>query len=118
MSTSTATMEHTLQDDDGTFGLDTVWNPDGSSVIRAFGELDMSTRAEVVHTLDRLASNSARVTVDLSGVSFVYSGVANAIIDATYVHPGKIDVVAPARSVRMVLEVLGAGSLLVDTFRS
>lgn len=118
MLTSTATMERSLRDDDGVFRLETVLNQDGRNTLRAFGELDMSTRAEFVHGLDRLASTSDRVAVDLSEVSFMYSGVANAIIDATYAHPGKIAVLAPARSVRMVLDVLGAGELLVDDFRS
>ncbi|MGV8873261.1 MAG: STAS domain-containing protein [Rhodococcus sp. (in: high G+C Gram-positive bacteria)] len=118
MLTSTATMERSLRDDEGVFRLETVLNPDGRNTLRAFGELDMSTRAEFVHGLDRLASTSDRVAVDLSEVSFMYSGVANAIIDATYAHPGKIAVLAPARSVRMVLDVLGAGELLVDDFRS
>ncbi|WP_157226160.1 STAS domain-containing protein [Rhodococcus sp. AW25M09] len=111
-------MERSLRDDEGVFRLETVLHPDGRHTLRAFGELDMSTRAEFVHSLDRLASTSDRVTVDLAEVSFMYSGVANAIIDATYVHPGKIAVFAPARSVRMVLDVLGAGGLLIDDFRS
>ncbi|MDV6300960.1 MULTISPECIES: anti-sigma factor antagonist [Rhodococcus] len=118
MLTSTATMERSLRDDEGVFRLETVVRPDRRNTLRAFGELDMSTRAEFVHSLDRLASASVQVTVDLSEVSFMYSGVANAIIDFTFVHPGKIAVFAPARSVRMVLEVLGAGDLFVDTFRS
>ncbi|OZC87028.1 hypothetical protein CH254_15060 [Rhodococcus sp. 06-412-2C] len=118
MLTSTAIMERSLRDDEGVFRLETVRTHDGLDTLRAFGELDMSTRAEFVHSLDCLASTSDRVVVDLSQVSFMYSGVANAIIDATYAHPGKIAVFAPARSVRMVLDVLGAGGLLIDTFRS
>ena len=118
MLTSTATMERSLRDDEGVFRLETVRNPGGHSTLRVFSELDMSTRAEFVHSLDRLASTSDQVVVDLSEASFMYSGVANAIIDATYVHPGKIVVFAPARSMRMVLDVLGAGELLIDTFRS
>ena len=118
MLTSTATMERSIRDDEGVFRVETVVRPDGHNTLRASGELDMSTRAEFVHSIDRLAATSDRVSVDLSEVSFMYSGVANAIIDATYVHPGKIAVLAPARSVRMVLEVLGAGDLFVDTFRS
>ncbi|MEU3472543.1 anti-sigma factor antagonist [Rhodococcus sp. NPDC006774] len=118
MLTSTATMERSIRDDEGVFRLETVMGSNRHNTLRAFGELDMSTRAEFVHSLDRLASASDRVSVDLSEVSFMYSGVANAIIDATYVHPGKIAVLAPARSVRMVLEVLGAGGLFADTFRS
>ena len=118
MSTSTATMERSLRDDDSVFRLETVRDMDGCNILRAFGELDMSTRAEFVHSLDRLASTADRVVVDLSRVSFMYSGVANAIIDATYVHPGKIAVFAPARSVRMVLDVLGAGGLMIDAARS
>lgn len=116
MSTSTATMERSLGDDEGVFRIETDRHPDGLEILRAFGELDMSTRAEFVHSLDRLATASDRVVVDLSHVSFMYSGVANAIIDATYAHPGKIVVFAPARSVRMVLDVLGAGGLFVDAF--
>ncbi|MDI9896964.1 MULTISPECIES: STAS domain-containing protein [Nocardiaceae] len=118
MLTSTATMERSILDGEGVFRLETVSSPDGRNTLRAFGELDMSTRAEFVYGLDRLAVTSDHVTVDLSEVSFMYSGVANAIIDATYVHPGKIAVLAPARSVRMVLDVLGAGALVVDDFRS
>ncbi|WP_415973909.1 STAS domain-containing protein [Rhodococcus sp. 077-4] len=118
MSTSTATLERSLRDDESVFRVETVVRPDGHNTLRVFGELDMSTRAEFVHSLDRLADTSDRVSIDLSEVSFMYSGVATAIVDATYVHPGKIAVLAPARSVRMVLDVLGAGGLFVDTFRS
>ncbi|MEK8072559.1 STAS domain-containing protein [Rhodococcoides navarretei] len=118
MLTSTATMERSIRDEEGVFRLETTTRPNGHNTLRAFGELDMSTRAEFVHSLDVLASVSTRVSVDLSEVSFIYSGVANAIIDATYVHPDKIRVLAPARSVRMVLDVLGAGELFDDSSRS
>lgn len=118
MSMSTATMERSLRDDESVFRIETVVRADGHSTLHAFGELDMSTRAEFVHGLDRLAAVSDRVSIDLSEVSFMYSGVANAIIDSTYAHPGKIAVLAPARSVRMLLDVLGAHALFVDTSRS
>ncbi|MBJ7349612.1 MAG: anti-sigma factor antagonist [Rhodococcus sp.] len=114
MSMSIATMDNAVRDDEAEFRLDTIVRSDGNNILRAFGELDMSTRAEFVHGLDRLAAVSSVVTIDLSEVSFVYSGVANAIVDATYTHPGKIVIHAPARSVRMVLDVLGAGKLFVD----
>ena len=98
MSMSIATMDNAVRDDEAEFRLDTIVRSDGNNILRAFGELDMSTRAEFVHGLDRLAAVSSVVTIDLSEVSFVYSGVANAIVDATYTHPGKgnPEIVAPA----------------------
>ncbi|NIL74774.1 MULTISPECIES: STAS domain-containing protein [Rhodococcus] len=84
------------------------------AVLRASGELDMSARVEFVETLDRMANEHAHVRVDLSEVSFMYSGVANAIIDNARINDGTVSVFAPTRPVRMILDVLGGGDLVVD----
>lgn len=118
MSISTETLERTADVDRFAFRLETILRPDGDSTLTAHGELDMSARAEFVEALTLVASQSIRVSIDLSEVSFIYSGVARAIVDAANFHSAEIEVFAPTRSVRMVLAILDADHLVVDTIRS
>lgn len=84
------------------------------SILRASGDLDMSARSELLVTVERLLDSGCDVVMDLSGVSFMYSGAANAVIDAAAATDGRVHIFAPTRPVRMILDVLGAGDLIVD----
>ncbi|MGA9873628.1 MAG: STAS domain-containing protein [Rhodococcus sp. (in: high G+C Gram-positive bacteria)] len=85
------------------------------AVLRASGDLDMTARFDLIDTLDELLSGGADVVVDLAAVSFMYSGAATAVIDAASSTDRSVRVFAPTRPVRMILDVLGAGALIVDT---
>ncbi|AYJ48139.1 STAS domain-containing protein [Rhodococcus sp. P1Y] len=85
------------------------------AILRVAGDLDITARAELVDSLDQLVGRGSDVLVDLSGVSFMYSGAANAVIDAASASTADVRIFAPTRPVRMILDVLGAGSLLVDS---
>ena len=84
------------------------------SILRASGDLDMSARSELLIAVDTLLEGGSDVVLDLSGVSFMYSGAANAVIDAASATGGRVHIFAPTRPVRMILDVLGAGDLIVD----
>ncbi|WP_338888844.1 STAS domain-containing protein [Rhodococcus sovatensis] len=84
------------------------------AVLRVSGDLDMTARAELTGKLDELLGSGADVLVDLSAVSFMYSGAANAVIDAASATDSRVRIFAPTRPVRMILDVLGAGVLIVD----
>ncbi len=84
------------------------------SILRASGDLDMTARGELLTTVDSLLADGSDVVLDLSGVSFMYSGAATAVIDAASATDGRVHIFAPTRPVRMILDVLGAGDLIVD----
>ncbi|WP_084727354.1 STAS domain-containing protein [Rhodococcoides yunnanense] len=84
------------------------------AVLRASGDLDMTSRTELIHMLDQLTAAGSHVTVDLSAVSFMYSGAASALIDAASMADGRIRLFGPTRPVRMIVEALG-GTDLLDT---
>lgn len=85
------------------------------AVLRVGGDLDLTARAALVADLDRLIADGTDVLVDMSAVAFIYSGAANAIIDAASATDVDVRIFAPTRPVRMILDVLGAGDLLVDS---
>lgn len=84
------------------------------SILRASGDLDMSAKGELLINIDSVLASGADVVLDLSGVSFMYSGAATAVIDAASASGGRVHIFAPTRPVRMILEVLGAVDLVVD----
>ncbi len=84
------------------------------AVLRVSGDLDMSSRTALTHSLARLTASGADVLIDLSAVSFMYSGAVNAVITSALVSAGCVRVFAPTRPARMVIESLGAAALLVD----
>ncbi len=84
------------------------------AVLRVSGDLDMSSRTALSHNLDRLTASGADVLIDLSAVSFMYSGAVNAVITSALASDGSVRVFAPTRPARMVIESLGAAALLVD----
>lgn len=84
------------------------------AVLRVSGDLDMSSRTSLTHNLDRLTASGADVLIDLSSVSFMYSGAVNAVITSALASDGSVRVFAPTRPARRVIESLGAAALLVD----
>ncbi|MDJ0396341.1 STAS domain-containing protein [Rhodococcus sp. G-MC3] len=84
------------------------------AILRASGDLDMSARMALMDKLEQLLALGADVVVDLSGVAFMYSGAANAVIDAASVSETVVRIFAPTRPVRMIFEALGAQDLIVD----
>ncbi len=84
------------------------------AVLRVSGDLDMSSRDALVQNLGRLIAEGADVLIDLSAVSFMYSGAVNAVITSALESDGSVRVFAPTRPARMALESLGAAALLVD----
>lgn len=83
-------------------------------VLRVSGDLDMSSQTALTYNLDRLTASGADVLIDLSAVSFMYSGVVNAVITSALASDGSVRVFAPTRPTRRVIESLGAAALLVD----
>lgn len=84
------------------------------TVVRATGELDLKARADLACALHEAASGETVVLLDLSAVSFMYSGAACVIIDAAARSAGRLEVFAPTRPARMILEALGAATIVTD----
>jgi anti-sigma B factor antagonist len=93
-----------------------VEDHDDHVLVRAQGELDLSSAGRVTAAVkEAFAHGRGSVLVDLSGVTFVDSTGLTALVRihreaearGTYVA-----VVAPSRSVRRVLDLLGLGDVL------
>jgi len=80
-----------------------------STILRAEGDLDMTALEEFADTLDELAHATGQVVVDLTDVTFMYSAVVSVLADIDHAHPGRLQVVAPTRPIRMLLDVLAPG---------
>jgi anti-anti-sigma regulatory factor len=83
----------------------------GYMALRLYGDFDMNARVNLVDAIDEIGPNTI-VDIDLSGVTFLYSGAANILIDAADAAPGRIRLCAPHRPVAMIITALGAGHLL------
>ncbi|SNS47458.1 STAS domain-containing protein [Rhodococcoides kyotonense] len=122
MTTATVVFHDDLVDvSDATrrYGIDVEKYSPAYTVLRLRGEFDMTTLAELTDTLADLAAGDAATDVDLSGVTFLYSGAANALIDAAHDSHGRLRLFAPNRAVEVVFTALGAAQLLsVPTFAS
>lgn len=88
------------------------------AVLRASGDLDMTSKLELVRILDQLTAAGSHVTVDLSAVAFMYSGAASALIDAASTAVGRVRLFAPTRPVKMIIDALGGAGLLDDEIPS
>lgn len=84
------------------------------AILRTSGDLDMNALAELTDALDQLIADGADIVMDMSTVTFMYSGIANAVISAAAATEGKVQIFAPTRPVQMILDVLGAADLLID----
>ncbi|MCZ4518965.1 STAS domain-containing protein [Rhodococcus ruber] len=81
------------------------------TVVRATGELDMSARADLMDALAGALRADSVVLLDLSAVEFMYSGAASVIVDAAERSRGRLEVFAPTRPARRVLDAVGASSI-------
>ncbi|CCQ15902.1 Stas domain protein [Rhodococcus sp. AW25M09] len=84
------------------------------TVVRATGDFDLSARADLACALNEASRGETVVLLDLSAVSFMYSGAACVIIDAAARSDGRLEVFAPTRPARMILEALGAATIVTD----
>jgi anti-anti-sigma regulatory factor len=88
----------------------------GYSVVRLGGEFDMSARIDLADVLARIQPDAA-VDIDLSAVTFLYSGAATILIDAADASDGRVRLFAPHQPIRMIITALGAGHLLATDAR-
>ncbi|MEE3849345.1 STAS domain-containing protein [Gordonia sp. LSe1-13] len=86
----------------------------GPARLRVTGEIDPAACADLLHDLDGALADSARVTVDLTEVTFIGSRAVGMIADHAFVDTGRVAVIAPARATRLLFELFGAGHLLID----
>ncbi|OZD04296.1 sulfate transporter [Rhodococcus sp. 06-235-1A] len=84
------------------------------TVVRATGDLELSSRADLAQALDAALRGETVVLLDLSAVTFMYSGAACVILDAADRSAGRLEVFAPTRPARIVLDALGAVSTVAD----
>lgn len=84
------------------------------TVVRAGGELDLTSRSSLAGELDEALRGESVVLLDLSAVSFMYSGAASVIIDAAARAADRLEIFAPTRPARMVLDALGLATIVDD----
>ena len=87
--------------------------PDGTTVVRPVGELDLATAPKLREALGEIVSGD--VVVDLAGVSFIDSTGLNVLVDAykrltTSGH--QMTLRAPSRRVMAVLDITGLVKVL------
>ena len=100
-----------LHDTTPRHAIDTEQYSPGYMVLRLYGDFDMTARVDLVDTLNSL-DPATTVDIDLSGVTFLYSVSAAALIAAADTAGGRIRLCAPHRPVAMIITALGAGHLL------
>ena len=81
------------------------------TVIRATGDLDLRTRTDLTQALEEALRGETVVLLDLSAVTFMYSGSACVILDAASRSAGRLEIFAPTRPARIVLDALGAATI-------
>lgn len=91
--------------------IDTEQYSPGYMVLRLYGDFDMVARVDLVDALNRIDPD-ATVDIDLSGVTFLYSGAASVLIDAADTAGDRLRLCAPHRPAAMIIAALGAGHLL------
>ncbi|MDV8022529.1 STAS domain-containing protein [Rhodococcus sp. IEGM 1330] len=84
------------------------------TVVRATGDLDLRARKDLARALDEAMRGETVVLLDLSAVTFMYSGSACVVIDAASRSAGRLEVFAPTRPARIVLDALGAATIGAD----
>ncbi|MGB2721093.1 MAG: anti-sigma factor antagonist, partial [Rhodococcus sp. (in: high G+C Gram-positive bacteria)] len=83
-------------------------------VVRATGDLDLRARTDLLQALDDALRGETVVLLDLSAVTFMYSGSACVIVDAATRSVGRLEIYAPTRPARIVLDALGAVTIGAD----
>ena len=84
------------------------------TVVRATGDLELNSCSDLTHALLAASNTETVVLLDLSAVSFIYSGAASVIIDAAGRSAGRLEIFAPTRPARRILEALGAADIITD----
>ncbi|OZE95050.1 sulfate transporter [Rhodococcus sp. 15-2388-1-1a] len=84
------------------------------TVVRATGDLDLRARTDLTQALDDALHGETVVLLDLSAVTFMYSGSACVIVDAATHSVGRLEIYAPTRPARIVLDALGAVTIGAD----
>ncbi|OZD61420.1 sulfate transporter [Rhodococcus sp. 05-340-1] len=84
------------------------------TVVRASGDLDLGARTDLAQALDDALRGETVVLLDLSAVAFMYSGAACVIVDAAARSAGRLEIYAPTRPARLVLDALGAATIGAD----
>jgi len=85
-------------------------------VVRAAGEIDMSTVGVLRRALDRARAEDATVLLDLSGVTFIDSNGLHLLLEASHssaVSDWGFFVVRPSEAVRRLLQVSGTSDLIM-----
>jgi anti-anti-sigma factor len=85
-------------------------------VVRATGEIDMSTVNVLRRELDTARAEDATTLLDLSGVTFIDSTGLHLLLDASHssaVSDWGFFVVGPSEAVRRVLDVSGISDLIM-----
>ncbi|MCJ0893083.1 STAS domain-containing protein [Rhodococcus sp. ARC_M12] len=84
------------------------------TVVRVTGDLDLRSRSVLAQVLDDALATKTVVLLDLSDVTFMYSGAGYVVLDAAAHSAGRLEVFAPTRPARRVLEALGAATIVAD----
>ena len=85
-------------------------------VVRATGEIDMSTVDVLRRELDNARAEDATTLLDLSGVTFIDSTGLHLLLDASHssaVSDWGFFVVRPSEAVRRLLDVSGTSDLIM-----
>ena len=91
--------------------VDTDRSNDGQLVVVASGEIDLSNIRIFTRALNDAASTDVPITVDLSGVEYLYSGAINAL----FTHADRIDLIIANRFLIPALTVSGLTELATVT---
>lgn len=94
--------------------MDVEDGPDGLTLVRVRGELDLATTPEFETALQGTRAD-ARIVIDLSGCEFLdSSGLRALLVGAarSEAEGGSVELVAPDSRIRRVLELAHAGEKL------
>jgi anti-anti-sigma regulatory factor len=87
--------------------VDTDRGDDGKLRVVASGEIDLSNIRLFTRALNDAAGSAGELTVDLSGVEYLYSGAINAL----FTHADRIDLIIANRFLIPALTVSGLTEL-------
>lgn len=91
------------------FGIGVESYTDSYTVLRLRGEFDLTSQTSLEQAIADVIARSSAVVVDLSGVTFLYSGAAAVLLDAA-AEGTHVRLSAPSRSAAVVLAALGTDS--------
>jgi anti-anti-sigma factor len=88
---------------------------EGASLIRAAGEIDVSSVGALRRELDAARMEAVTVVLDLSGVTFIDSSGLHLLLSASHISAGSdwaFFMVRPSESVLRLIELSGTADLL------